>query len=279
MPDADLAEPFRALQLRWPGVSLTRPEYEGRVQALSGEDPYPPHAAELYLALACAGSDPRAHAHFDAEYTSCLRQGVARVRADDEFIAEVVQELRHKLFIGPPARIEKYTGKGPLGAWLRVVAGRAALDHSRAELRRQPADMAMPEALALLESSLESKLDRARYLTAFQTALRNAVSALEPRERNVLRLHYGAGVNIDGIGQAYRVHRATVARWLLRIQKQISASVRRELRGSASELNDAEFRDLIQLVQSRLDVALTSWMRSSLSSGVTWADEDCPQSA
>jgi RNA polymerase sigma-70 factor (ECF subfamily) len=279
MPDADHAEPFRALQLRWPGVSLPRAEYEAHAGALCEGDAYPPHAAELYLALACARADARAHAHFEAEYASCLRQGVARVRADDEFIAEVVQELRHKLFVASPPRIEKYTGKGPLGAWLRVVAGRAALDRSRAELRQKPADLVAPEALALLQSSLESKLDRARYVTAFQTALQNAVSALEPRERNVLRLHYGAGVNIDGIGQAYRVHRATVARWLVRIQKQISESVRRELRSSAKDLDDGEFRDLIQLVQSRLDMALTSWMRSSIQSGVSWTEEDCPRSA
>lgn len=279
MRDADQEELFRAVRSRWPGVSLAREDFEAYARRLGVEEIYPPHAAELYLALACARSDAQAHAFFDAEYASSARQGVARIRADDEFIAEIVQDLRHKLFIGSPPRIEKYTGRGPLSAWLRVVAGRAALDRARSELRRQPAEGAAPELLAALESSLDSKLDRARYVTAFQTALQNAVLALEPRERNVLRLHYLRGVNIDGIGRAYRVHRATVARWLVRIQKQIAESVRRELRQNGRMLEDGEFRELIHLLQSRLDVALTSWLGSKAESALSRAEEDCPQSA
>ncbi len=278
MREADQEELFRAAQDRWPGVSLSRVDFEEHARRLGVEELYPAHAAELYLALACARSDARAHAFFDAEYASCARQGAAKVRADDEFIADVVQDLRHKLFIGPPPRIEKYTGKGPLSAWLRVVAGRAALDRARSDLRRQPAE-GVPEALAALESSLESKLDRARYVSAFQTALEKAVLALEPRDRNVLRLHYSAGVNIDGIGRAYRVHRATVARWLVRIQKEIAESVRRELRHNGQALEEGEFRQLIHLLQSRLDVALTSWLGSKVGSALSWAEEDCPQSA
>lgn len=279
MRDADPVQLFRAVQTRFPGVSLTREDFEAYARRLGFDELYPPYAAELYLGLACARSDARAHAVFDAEYASSARQGVARVRADDAFVAEVVQDLRHKLFIGPPPRIEKYTGKGPLGAWLRVVAARAALDRARSDLRRQPAEGAIPEALAALESSLDSKLDRARYVGAFQTALENAVLALEPRERNVLRLHYSGGVNIDGIGRAYRVHRATVARWLLRIQAQIAASVRNELRQNGQGFDDGEFQDLIRLLQSRLDIALSSWLGSKVGAALSWAEEDCPQSA
>jgi RNA polymerase sigma-70 factor (ECF subfamily) len=279
MREADQEELFRAAQDRWPGVSLSREDFEAHARRLGSEELYPPHVAELYLALACAQSDAKAHAFFDSEYAVCARQGVARIRSDDAFVGEVVQELRHKLFIGPPPRIEKYTGKGPLGAWLRVVAGRAALDRARAELREKPLDNALPEAFAALESSLDSKLDRARYVSAFQTALQNAVLALEPRERNVLRLHYSAGVNIDGIGRAYRVHRATVARWLVRIQKQIAESVRSELRQNGQGLEDGEFQDLIHLLQSRLDVALSSWLGSKVESALSFAGEDCPQSA
>jgi RNA polymerase sigma-70 factor (ECF subfamily) len=199
---------------------------------------------------------------------------------DASFVDDVVQDVRHKLFVGPPPKVSSYTGRGPFETWLRVVACRAAFDHARKELRSPELGLELSERTFALESGLDTKLDRARYLEAFRRALHGALAELEPRERNILRLHYAGGVNIDGIGLAYRVHRATVARWIARLRSQILDSVRAELRQSFEGLSESEFRGLTHLVQSQLDFSVSSWMSSSDPALHREAPEDeCPRSA
>ena len=41
-----------------------------------------------------------------------------------------------------------------------------------------------------------------------------------------MRLHYIDGVNIDGIGRIFQAHRATVARWLVRIRAEVLAQAK-----------------------------------------------------
>jgi RNA polymerase sigma-70 factor, ECF subfamily len=257
-----------ALQQCWPGVEVDEPRFLEHLKQL-GLDAASAQLSEIYLAYACGQTDHKACAYFELGYLHCLRKGAARVRDDAAFVQEVVQDLRHKLFIGPPPKILSYTGRGPLSTWLRVVAGRAAVDHARAERRRWKPASELLETIATPESSLEVKLDRARYVEAFQRALDSAMSALEPKELDMLRLHYAKGVNIDGIGEAYQVHRATAARWIARIRKQLLAAVRQELGQNFETLTQTEFENLTILVASRLDVAVSGWVNSVKSRGPT----------
>jgi RNA polymerase sigma-70 factor (ECF subfamily) len=272
------AEAFLALRASWPGVELTRAAFEQHLARVGNSEPA--RAAELYLCCACGEGDARAHAHFQKTYSIYLRQGAARVRKDEDFVREVAQCVHDKLFVADPPGIWKYTGRGPLETWLRVVASRVALDQVRSERRRQAIGGEFPQAIAALDSGLETKLDRARYLQAFQDAVHAAIASLSARERNVLRLHYVAGINIEGIGKAYRVHRATVARWIARIRSHLLERVRADLSARVQGLSDSEFEGLVALVHTRLDLAVSSWMSGSggVSSDLQEADE-CPQSA
>jgi RNA polymerase sigma-70 factor (ECF subfamily) len=62
---------------------------------------------------------------------------------------------------------------------------------------------------------------RAQYREPFRKAFESALGELPKDDRTVLRLHYVDGLNIEGIGRVFQVHRATVARWLVRIRQDV----------------------------------------------------------
>src|SRR5438270_7708306 len=99
------------------------------------------HQADIELARACASGDPGAIERFDAELASCVDRAVRKIGGDRGAVDEVTQRLRERLLVGTPeraARITEYTGRGPLRAWLRVVATRELLDMRRREKFETP---------------------------------------------------------------------------------------------------------------------------------------------
>ncbi len=277
---------FEELGQVWPGVRVEQGAFERHLSDL-GLAECPAHLGDVFLAFACGHGDAKACQYFEKTYSPALAKGAARVRNDAGFVDEVVQEARHKLFVGPPPKLLRYGGKGPFNAWLRVVACRAAFDIARGDVKEKRADLAEEGQGFGLQSGLDTKLDRARYVAAFQRALEDAMRTLEPRERNMLRLHYSSGVNIDGIGLAYGVHRATVARWLSRLRDQLFERVRSELSRACGGMSDSEFSSLTRLVQSRLDIEVSNFMSSAGAGSELpratepggWSDDECPRSA
>jgi RNA polymerase sigma-70 factor, ECF subfamily len=68
-------------------------------------------------------------------------------------------------------------------------------------------------------------------------------------------MHYVDGLNIEEIGLAYRVHRATVARWLAASREKILDETKRLL-SQGLKLDREEVQSMIDLVRSRLDVSI-----------------------
>src|SRR5699024_2631966 len=97
------------------------------------------HLSDLYLACACAhdvpGAVPRVLAvHQEAIAAVARRLGLSADARDD--LAQLVGE---RLFVAAESgqrRIARYSGAGPLRAWMKAVATRVALDL----VRRQPRD-------------------------------------------------------------------------------------------------------------------------------------------
>ncbi len=57
-------------------------------------------------------------------------------------------------------------------------------------------------------------------------ALEESIQSLDARDKTLLRLNVVDGLNIDVIGRIYKVHRATVARWLVAIRRKIFDDLR-----------------------------------------------------
>jgi RNA polymerase sigma-70 factor, ECF subfamily len=256
MMNADvLREMYTAGRERWPELDLAFEPFERHCAkvggALSPEDQS--NGADLYLCCACYCGIREAATLLQREGDAVARAAISRVDRDPEFVQEVVQELWDKLLLGQAAKVGDYAARGPLLGWVRVAATRVALDRVRARKATLLQQSELSPELAAEELSPELGLIKARYGDDFRAAFKQAVASLSGRERNVLHMHLKAGCNIDQIGKAYNVHRATAARWLEQARSVIYDTVRRELRLHSGEVTDSEFRSLARVLRTDLD--------------------------
>lgn len=249
-------EMYLAGQRHWPTLRLEFASFYGHCQrVLRVEDAGPLELGDLFLCCACLEEEPDALRSFEALGASTAVAAIRRIDSDDDFVNETLQELWSRLLVGEDAKVRSYSGRGPLQAWVRVVATRVALDRARTKRRRAARQVELPEQLAADELNVDAALLKARFGEAFGAALRAAVSKLSEQERNVLRMHAVDRSSIDDIGRAYQVHRATAARWIERARDKIYADVRETLRVE-HRLTPSEFKSLATVLGGELEVSL-----------------------
>jgi len=211
------------------------------------------HLEDLYLACACIHGDRAAWRILDKVHLSRVREFVARVDSSPAFADEVRQRLAEKLL---HEKLALYTGRGPLGGWIRVAAVREAQNTRRGTKHAvDPADV----ALASPEEDPEIQLLKRKYAKEFKDAFQTVLATLSPDERNVLRLHYLDGLTIEEVGKAYRVSRATAARWIADAKSRIVAEVQSTLQKRFGQKGGAKgptAESLLALVRSQLDMSL-----------------------
>lgn len=210
------------------------------------------HVEDAYLLFAALQGERRALAHLDREVFPVLAPSLRRVGLSDDEQREVLQRLRVRLFTPTeksPPRAHEYSGKGPLGAWLRVVATRLGVDLQREKgaRERDPEEQGASMADAL---SPETAALKHRYGAAFQKALTASVAELEPEAANLLRLVAVDGLQTAQLAKLFRLDRATVKRRVAAARKQVVESTRSRL-----GLSPSEFKSLAALVQSQLHLS------------------------
>ena len=125
--------------------------------------------------------------------------------------------------------------------FVRVTAVRVGIDvaTAAAAMNRRP-DEDVLNLLVSMDANPEVEPARTLYRERFRSAIEETLAGLTKRERSLLRLHFLDGLNIDAIASIYRVHRATVARWLVAIRNRALADPRGRLAlhlgGTPSEL-------------------------------------------
>jgi RNA polymerase sigma-70 factor (ECF subfamily) len=247
---------FLAGQAVWPMLGLTLESFAAHCRSVPVDNEGQPlEAADLFLCAACAQGVPDALRAFESLTLTVARTAVSRVDARDDFVRDTLQELWSKLLVGADAKVRSYSGRGPLGAWVRIAATRVALDRQRATRRGELRQVELTERLAAAEVDVEAALLLARFGRVFQEALRASVAGLSKQERNVLRMHVVGHCSIDEIGRAYQVHRATAARWIERARARIYADVRDAL-CLQHQLTDSEFQSLATVLGTELELSL-----------------------
>jgi RNA polymerase sigma-70 factor (ECF subfamily) len=220
-------------------------------------------APDLFLCCACAGGDPNALALFETKLLPQVIQAIASINPEPSFVAEVQQQVRRKLLVveDSRSRISEYAGLGPLVHWLRAVAVRTALNLRRSQ-GRQDIPVSDESLLNLPQNVGDLELDylKTRYRKDFTQAFRNALSALTSEERNVLRLHFVEGLTLSQIGAAYQADKSTISRWISKARKSLLEQTREDL-GKKFRLDSRELDSLMYLVQSQLDVSISSLLR------------------
>jgi RNA polymerase sigma-70 factor (ECF subfamily) len=146
-----------------------------------------------------------------------------------------------------------YNGLGALKGWLRVMGLRAAIRAQRGTRSDEPEDVA--EALADAASDPALQYQRRLYETEFRAAFSQAIAALTVRERNLLKQSVLYGATIDDLGALYRVHRATVARWLAAARERLADDTRRRMIAQLG-IAPSDYDSIVHLIRSQLDVSM-----------------------
>jgi len=265
---ADLEATLQALldtaRARWPGFADAVPDEDfldyladrlptdgDVVAALSAT-----HAADVYLACACVRAHAPALQAFDQHFISAVSSYLSRGDALPGIADEIKQTLRERLLMTegrPLPRIANYSGRGPLGAWLRVIAAREALLlHASAKPDaagiEPPLDLAAP-------SDPELTFLKTHYKDDLRAAFESTLAALAPREGAILRLYYLEGMTAQSIGALYDASARTVQRWIVDMRERILAETHRRL-GERLDLPKAELGSLVGLLQSQLEVSI-----------------------
>ncbi|HEY3818638.1 MAG TPA: hypothetical protein VGL81_15800 [Polyangiaceae bacterium] len=217
------------------------------------------HTTDLYLACACQAGTPAALRLFEERLLVHVDRYLARVGAEAALIDETRQDLRVRLLTcgdGAPPRIAQYSGRGSLESWVRVAAVRAALNLIAARERGGP-DVAIDEDRIAADCDVELSHLREHYRPSFATALRRAVAALPAQERALLRFRFVEGLTPGHIATIYGVHRTTILRRIEAAQAQVLERTRADVMNEL-QISPSDFESLLNLVQSRLHVTLTS---------------------
>jgi RNA polymerase sigma-70 factor (ECF subfamily) len=162
---------------------------------------------------------------------------------------------------GEPA-IGKFSGKGPLRAWLRVVVTRELLRTSASQSRSQGVDA--ERLLHIIDDGRDPELGLLRnvYRRQLRDAFESAVKSLDDKDRALLRGHFLEGLNSTEVGAMYGVHRATASRWIADAREALMTAVRRALLERFG-VGHEDVNSIVGLVQSQLDLSLSRMFRES----------------
>jgi RNA polymerase sigma-70 factor (ECF subfamily) len=259
---ADDAARLRVARCRaaWPQFDLAFDEFDRYFAQHVGSagPPAEAHAADLYLACACASGRNEALAAFERTFSADMERAVASIDSSRAFVEETLQVLRERLFVnkdGRPGRIADYSGRASLKTWLTAVAVRSAISLRRRKAEQPHQAFANEDDRRLIERGPEHEYLLRRYKNSFEDAVRIALARLPAKERMLLRLNLVDGMSIDKLGVAYRVGRATAARWLANARRALLEQARAELHTNLG-ISSSELDSLANDIRSRIDVSV-----------------------
>lgn len=221
------------------------------------------HVGDLCLCYACMQGDNRALATLQTQCIPVIRAKLRRMNITAPLSQDIEQILMDRLLVGNEQRIPalaRYTGTGRLHAWLRVVVARTARRVLDRENWLCPVD---DDLLAKKVVDNDSRFDMRRakeeYRLAFKKSFKQALAQLPSRDAAVLRHRHVDGLGLEHIGAIYRVHHATVHRWLSGIRQRLLDNTElilmRELR-----IDQQECKSIIRLIQSDFDMTLHTFL-------------------
>lgn len=252
-PEVDLSDEVFAAHLAHHVPDAVQPMASG--DALSDI-----HAEDLYLACACAHGLKAAVAVFERRLLAPVSEALARRRALPGSPDDFKQILGERLLVRgaqPRPRVATYSGRGPLAAWVRVAAVRAAINLKSESPERLGTSAEPPDALAVTTTAPDPELVllRVQCRDEFREAFAAALAALDPRERTLLRFHFLQGLEGEVLARMYGVSRRTVHRWLEQGRQALLDRTREHL-AARLEMPPEELASLMHALQSELGSTL-----------------------
>ncbi|HEY6724490.1 MAG TPA: hypothetical protein VI197_10670 [Polyangiaceae bacterium] len=261
MRDRGIREVYEEAQRLYPELSLgfeAFHEHCAALHLLADPATLARYGTDLFLSAAAALAHPEAVAIIERRLLPAAAEAIARVRDDAEFVEEAQRGLRQVLLYSEQPKIMEYSARSSLLAWIKVVATRYALQRLSSRESALARKDELTDRLVQQYFRGDTLIMSGKHAELFQRAFSGAVSGLDTRDRNVLRMHLVGNCSPDQIGRAYSVHRATAAGWLKSTKKQLVERVSRELRAREAALSDEEFESLSRLVRSQLDLTFAN---------------------
>jgi RNA polymerase sigma-70 factor (ECF subfamily) len=255
---------FRRARERWPRIALSSDQFLARAAVL-GVTPtaLESHCDDLFLAFGCLESEPGALRSFEANYLSQVDLHVRRFGLPPHLMDEVRQRVRVKLLVGGTPGIARYAGHGPLMAFVRVTAIRVAVDTAAsAGAGIGTSAEEVLESYASFVEAPELTAIKNTYRDRFCAQLEASISALDPAEKTLLRLHVVDRLNIDAIGVIYRTHRATIARRLVRIRAKVLDDFQNQF-AIRWGVSSSDVRSLVRLLRDEIHVSVQRVLASA----------------
>lgn len=252
---------LRAARARWPDVPLAPERFAAHLAERLGPEASLDklHSDDLYLACACLDGDPRAIERLRSLCAEKLNASLARLRLSPAAAEEARQALWELLLTprraGGRRALEGYSGQGRLAGWVAVLGVRTAMKQLSKGQREVPLSGDLLDDLFAANTDPELEYLKLSYRQQFKEAFRQAFRLLSTRQRNLLRQHYVDGVAVNKLAAIYRVHRATVWRWICAAQQAIAANTRLQLMQQIGA-NASECESILRLIESRMDLTV-----------------------
>lgn len=201
-----------------------------------------PNEDDLALARRAAHGDQAAIAALETGPFAQARAHLAARRFPAWVADEAMQQTRIALLVadeGPPG-IARYAGRGPLAAFVRVVAVRFALKAAPAHDEAAVVDQLQGDAVTPELASMKTT-----YGPQVREAVLDAWRALAPHDRFVLSLDLHKRMTVQEIATLYGVHAVSAARKLARSRSALLDGVREMLRarlGASADTVDSVLR-------------------------------------
>lgn len=250
-------------RLAWPGIELSAEQLAAYVKErtpsgarAAGRELH----ADLFLACACSLGIAAAREALERSIMADVPKAIRRVSAEPAFVADVAADLRLALLAaadGKPSMLERYQGKGPLRSFVMVLAMRRAIDRKRRDKEIATSPSGLHHVAAANPST--PHLESSELSDAFLVALKEKLATLQPRERNVLRLHIVDGIPAETIARMYGVHRATATRWIGDVKRTVFEETRAALQARFN-VSPATFESFARDAALGLDASLSTFL-------------------
>lgn len=265
----DLCRRTEEAQNAFPGLSVGRAPWVARLakalnpSGVAAVSPGEIRVSDLYLSCGLEAQDPNALEVFERELVPQIDRALRSLARSADERDELRQLVRVRVLVSTgqqPARISKYSGRGSLAGWIRTIAARVASNHRRSQ--RPHADLDQIPELGISETP-EFACLRDDHRLVFLKCLRGAFGALEPRQRAIVRLHYGNQMTAVALSRSYAVHESTMSRWLATARVAMAEHFEQLAVEAVGE--HASATNLLAVIRSRLDLSLQSLFATTAS--------------
>ena len=235
-----LAALARSVEKHFRGSAATPTKIEDYLRTL--------HLQDLALACACSCGQSRAWEHFVSTYRNYLRVAagvIVRCPAGSPAACDLADSLFADLYglsQGKPSQrslFRYFHGRSSLKTWLRAVVSQRHIDAIRAGHRfaewedGEELDGKPPRHALQTSAGQAPDPHRDRYVQLFAKALEAALTLLDPRDKERLRLYYAEEQTLAQIGRTMGEHESSASRHLERTRQELRAAVEKILRQPA----------------------------------------------